>query len=117
MWIFSKVGFFSITKVPNGHPDELQIRARTRGDLLCLCALCGLHISCIKHTPKGDYGWRIFVSRPMWEHKIAPKLTQTIDYDNFKDAMDDTPTQRDKHWFLSRVWHEGYDYQATRGVK
>jgi len=88
MWIFTKVGFFSIVQKPSNSPDELTVRARVRSDLAALAA--GLpQGSCseIQETDRSDYPYRCVVNRAELAAWLSDQVTDGVNYPNFKDEI------------------------------
>lgn len=88
MWIFTKLGAYSIVKPrfpPYGVPkDAVCVRARVKKDLVRL--LHGVGPYPIEHTPKADYAWRAYLPMQEWE-LLAQWLAGEVDYPNFKDEV------------------------------
>jgi hypothetical protein len=106
MWIFSKHGFYSVTR-SRTVKGFMQVRARCRGDLENLkreFALTGQIIE----TPEADYRWRIMCRPTTWE-MLALKLAQDVDYSNFKASVGDD--QHDKP--LMRIWQAMHEFQMA----
>lgn len=109
MWIASKFGFFSIVKKDGGW----HIRARNVEDLKLLQDQ--LSLPAITHTPEADYCARIFVADDNSGKDTMAALMavfgESIDYPNFKNAIAESPIQRDKLHSYHAVWSVMYDYQ------
>jgi hypothetical protein len=105
MWLMTKHGFYSIVEKKTG---EFHIRARVRKDLENLVArvpLTGAEI----HAGKGaDYPFRIITGKGD-VLKVMRFLGDTLDYDNFKDAVADTADQHCKLNAYHSVWHTMID--------
>ena len=87
MWLQTTDGFFSV--VEHRDNDELVlIRARTREDLENLTRYDaeGFDDEHIIEDLAADYQWRLIAPRAAWL-EVLTKLTNEIDYDNFKDAV------------------------------
>lgn len=83
MWIFSTVGFFSITRDATGR--GYQVRARDRRDLVRLRGRFRLRAA-ILATPRADYPYRMILTPRVWR-RVAVGLIATVGgYFNFKDA-------------------------------
>lgn len=99
MWIMTNKGF--ISAVQHRHdPDILMVRARKREHLLQI--VDDRHI--FQVTPS-DYPWRCNINKDLFAYKLC-ELTQNINYDNFKNSVDDQTYKS----FLERVWFEGFGY-------
>jgi len=98
MWIFTTRGFYSIVQSPV--PGRMLVRARFNGDIEAL--LPGAEVS---ETPERDYMYRTIVPTEDVITALA-KVTQTIDYPNFKDAVLDDR----RHPAYGNVW--GIMYNA-----
>lgn len=99
MWLFTTRGFYSVVEKPSDkEADTLTVRARSRQDLANLSDL-------IEATPyridNSDYPWRITVDRKEW-NAVMVKLTEEIQYDNFKDAVCDR--NPDRYYPYINVW-------------
>lgn len=103
MWIFTKLGFFSVVQVA-GDPKHVQIRARTHGDLARLCKLGDPELSPeqIKATPDNDYPFRIIAHRSDWLN-LLEALGDEVDYTNFKSEIART-MGREREGLYHEVW-------------
>ena len=107
MWIASKYGFFSIVEKPK---EEFHIRARAKKDLEALSKAAGF-ISIKIHTSlDGDYRYRLVVNRAV-KDLLMKALSDSIDYDNFKNVIAKTPAQKDKLDIYHRIWDLFFNYQ------
>lgn len=102
MWLMTRHGFFSVTTSPV-EKGRMQIRARSKHDLLNLDAVHGIGAKIIETPPPADYRWRMVVSRETLEAIVLAEVRQ-IDYGNFKSAVHDTPGQEDKGGPYMRCW-------------
>lgn len=102
MWIFTKYGFYSVTKSPV-EKGKMQIRARTREDLeniqIFFQDKLRTGAPVIIETNSADYRWRVVVSRSDWV-KLAAELARDVEYENFKNTIAD----RRRHDLYLRVW-------------
>jgi hypothetical protein len=103
MWVFTLDGFFSIvahTELPN----HLLVRARDRDDIQRLAGWLARqgHPVEPRHTPEGDYAWRLVAPRALVARYLATTVAD-IDYPNFKNAV---AKQRghDRAVIYSQVW-------------
>ena len=108
MWLFTKIGFLSVSCKPDG----MHIRARNRQHLVALRS----RFPCIKTkpilaTPDHDYSFRMIVSRQEWI-QIASGLAEEIDYSNFKHEADKTADQPYVD-ALYEIWSRMVRYQAA----
>lgn len=110
MWLFTKVGFFSVTQSPI-ETDKLQIRARVKTDLQHLMESAGISERIIE-TPEADYLYRIVIDRELAERLFVQQFRQ-ITYQNFKKMMHDAPGQENKGGALMRVWSAMASLQPT----
>lgn len=86
MWIITPIGFFSIVRKPDDVASgTLTVRARVRGDLEALRALCP-ELGDIVESPHNDYRFRARGPTAAVGAVLA-RLTEEIDYDNFKAAV------------------------------
>lgn len=83
MWVFTTKGMYSAVE-KFGDPTTLQIRARSKQDLLNLKP----YIKRLKivSTPNRDYPFRVFVKKTKWA-AVMGQLASEIDYTNFKDEV------------------------------
>lgn len=89
MWLYTKIGFFSIRK-DEKIPDCYHIRTRSAAHQTALLALAepwpdGLPVA--HSTPSADYPYRIVCSGANFCH-VMDCLAETVDYTNFKAAVD-----------------------------
>jgi hypothetical protein len=98
MWIYSKIGFFSIVQGKN--PGEFLVRGRARQDLENLRAfLAEPEKSPILTFAGTDYQYRIVVSSEDLAH-LMQTFVGLVDYKNFKAQIRD----KSRHDIYSRVW-------------
>ncbi len=103
MWLQTTDGFFSV--VEHRDNDELVlIRARAREDLenLTRYEAEGFEDQHIIEDLRADYQWRLIVPRAAWL-EVLTKLTNEIDYDNFKDAVKAKQGQERASLYMS-IW-------------
>jgi hypothetical protein len=81
MWICFNNAF--VSAVESDMPTVLKVRARKREHLATLFPGKKIHTS--KDT---DYAYRVFVNRKAFA-KLVAKRVMDIDYDNFKDSVED----------------------------
>ncbi|MDO9585761.1 MAG: hypothetical protein Q7I93_04660, partial [Syntrophales bacterium] len=92
MWLMTKYGFYSIVqKLPN----EFHVRSRERRDLQNLIDNIPLSGCLISESKSTDYLARIIVDLNM-VLKILQFIGSTLDYDNFKQRIAETPDQAHK---------------------
>lgn len=108
MWICDNRGFLSIVENRNDS-DTLLVRARAREHLYNIFPDCKLFTDA-----DADYPFRAYVKRTTVAEVIAKRLT-TIDYDNFKDSVDDEVLSQ----AYSDVWREmwGSYYNVRKEVQ
>ena len=107
MWLFTRHGFYSITRSKQ-EPDKLQVRARVRLDLENLKNLTGL-TEPILETTDSDYRWRMIVT-PVDGEYLVSLLTHDIDYPNFKSSIAARPDQQSREHDYHTIWaiHQGW---------
>jgi hypothetical protein len=98
MWLMTKYGFYSIVQK---QPGEYHVRSRDRKDIENLMTRLPLDQVQIIESKSSDYAFRIIVKKEDVE-SILKFLGETIDYDNFKDKIDQTPDQNHKPYH--EVW-------------
>jgi len=87
MWICLNDGFFSIIAECNS--DKLLVRARLAGDIERVFAEpMKAEGATITVTPDRDYRFRAVLSRQAVAGVLSARA-QGIDYNNFKDSVDD----------------------------
>ena len=106
MWIATKVGFFSIVRKEE---KDFHVRARLRPDLVELLDLAGIE-SEIFESEYADYRFRIVVDSNT-VRKIGAVLFKEIDYDNFKNTIHDSSTQREKYEAYGTIWSTMWELQ------
>lgn len=85
MWLFTKLGFFSVVAKQVGESMQFMIRARRRKHLENLIDNC-LAMPWNQEILEGagtDYEYRIIVSPKTWL-AVLETLGANVDYDNFK---------------------------------
>ena len=98
MWLMTKYGFYSIVQK---QPGEYHVRSRERKDIENLVTRLPLAQVQIIETKRSDYAFRIIVKKED-VMAIMKFLGETIDYDNFKNKIGQTPDQRHKPYH--EVW-------------
>jgi hypothetical protein len=98
VWLMTKYGFYSIVEKQS---DEYHVRAREEKDLENLIAGVPLPNAVIRLSWETDYLARIIVKKED-VLKIMAFLGNNLDYSNFKDKIDKTPTQAHKPYH--KVW-------------
>ena len=111
MWLFTRHGFYSLTRSAD-EPDKLQVRARVRQDLDNLQKLTAL-TGHILETPAADYRWRWIVT-PTQAEAITRRLTQDIDYSNFKGVVAKQSDQCSKLTGLHAIWEIHHEWQLSK---
>lgn len=120
MWTFTPIGFFSATQTNQKYYElpkaqqtgHIMVRARVKQDLERLIDLhdkLGLEPKTPKiwELPGHDYPCRIVVPQENWV-ALAAELARSIDYSNFKNAVEDkAPTVEEgwaRHDLYMKVW-------------
>jgi hypothetical protein len=127
MWVFTNMGFFSVTLINKGYPDlplpedhknrsYVMVRARVRGDLIGLRhAYLELRAEVdwehapfqILEMPGHDYPYRVLLPQDHWAALLS-KIGEEIDYVNFKDSV--TSKQgRARHDLYMKIWSVMWD--------
>ena len=113
MWIASKSGFYSIVQTRDNQ-RLLMVRARAEKDLINLKNnVVAFKNHEILLTLDADYRFRLIVTRDEL-HELMQFLTEEIDYPNFKDKIHETPDQKDKLTYYSKIWSTMHDYQKSQ---
>ena len=111
MWIATKVGFFSIVRKEE---KDFHVRARLRPDLVEMLDLAGIE-SEIFESEYADYRFRIVVDSDT-VRKIGAVLFKEIDYDNFKNTIHDSSTQREKYEAYGNIWSQMWALQEGESI-
>ncbi len=113
MWLFTRHGFYSLTRSAD-EPEKFQVRARVRSDLENLQSFVGL-IGAVLETPTADYQWRWIIT-PSEAETITRCLTDDITYSNFKATVARQPDQALKLAGLHDIWtiHHGWQSGSAR---
>lgn len=82
MWIFTKTGFISAVETKIGS-EVLSVRARNKQHLKQLANYAQVDIA---NSPKGDYPYRVFVTKTDFAGFMASHAFE-IDYTNFKSKI------------------------------
>lgn len=93
MWVFTSNSFLSIVE-HDQDPGLLHVRARFSGDIEAVFPSAD-----VSETPQADYRFRASLPRERVEEAMA-RLTREIDYDNFKNSVEDA--DRRDHYI--KVW-------------
>lgn len=101
MWIFSKVGFFSVVR--NNQGDGVLVRARVRKDLVELRDTYAPTLGEITHDKLRDYPYRAKLSLDDLAQVMA-RIALDIDYSNFKSEV-----ARRQGWERERHYHKVWD--------
>ena len=116
MWLFTRHGFFSITRRPEMDAEHpVQIRARCREDLEALRERWGALLGecAVIDTPQGDYPARLCITGETLE-ALMREIAQDLDYPNFKGEIGRTPGQTDKLHAYHGIWEIMADYQRRK---
>lgn len=111
MWIASKYGFFSI--VQKGGPGQWMVRARVKNDLNILADRMHLPHDRVLTTSGTDYAYRMILTEEE-KNLVFIILSDSVDYDNFKDAVKHTPNQKNKVGAYMQIWSIMARMQATQ---
>jgi len=105
MWLYTKVGFFSVVAPENPSSDGreyLVVRARVRKDLENLGEKYLPNLGNIIETKTSDYRFRAIVPKAEFG-MVMYKIVKDIDYPNFKDAVKKEQGEKRAHVYGS-VW-------------
>ncbi len=111
MWLMTAHGFYSVVQ-HRDDSDQFLVRARVRGDLDNLKRVASIDAP-IKDTPGGDYKHRLYISREQLGAMMAT-LTESIEYDNFKDHIHALPDQKHKSRAYMTVWSAMQETETPR---
>ncbi len=87
MWLFTTIGFFSVTRdtsTPNS--KRLQVRARVKGDLDLLRSSFLPELTPTIQLPARDYPYRGYCSKEQMGAAML-EISMAIDYTNFKSEV------------------------------
>lgn len=117
MWIFTPIGFFSVTQVNRASKSvpegTLQIRARVKQDLVNLRERYIPELSEPISLPHRDYPYRAYISREALAPVMA-RMIEDIDYSNFKDQVKANQGKERASLYMD-VWSTMY--QAERKLE
>jgi hypothetical protein len=113
MWLYTKLGFFSIVHKAPCKKDELLVRTRCRQDIEALSKKLS-QISnfngTIVESKDSDYAYRMMVPRSILAPFMAG-LMEALDYKNFKGTIPYNDQLRheaySKCWEAMNEWQEG----------
>lgn len=88
MWIFSKIGFFSVVEHKDD-PDLVMVRARYKEDIdrlhHAIMDFSKVDLP-VERTLNADYYFRMTIPKMTWA-RIMEAVAADIDYTNFKNAV------------------------------
>lgn len=105
MWLFTKVGFFSVvleTYKTKGKP-RLVVRARVGEDLQKLRETYAPRLGATVQEPGRDYPYRAFITKKGLA-LVLERVVQDIDYGNFKSKVRQEQGQARENLYHD-VWH------------
>lgn len=100
-WLFTEVGFFSVTRDPQG--SGLQVRARVREDLDALRVRYLPTLTETRTTPDRDYPYRGYCTHLEMAAALF-SLVLDIDYSNYKSRIA-LKQGKPRHDLYAQVWH------------
>jgi hypothetical protein len=121
MWLFTKIGFFSVVKCDDRKPLCVTVRARVREHLEALGVEFRAKFKSdafqIIENPTADYRYRAFMTRCQWS-RLARRLSCAIDYGNFKSAVEPGRYHDAMYavWTTMRRLQEPGDLQTKRSI-
>lgn len=99
MWVFTRMGFFSVVENKNrNNNEEVMVRARCIDDITRVALRLGT--SPIINTPHADYPYRLICTKTAWAN-LMYETAEDIDYDNFKATVHNDPVRATAY---ARVW-------------
>jgi hypothetical protein len=104
MWLFTKVGFFSVvleTYKTKGTP-RLVVRARVKADLDALRATYAPRLGETVQEPNRDYPYRAFITKKALAG-VLERVVEDIDYGNFKNTVRQAQGSAREHLY-HEVW-------------
>ena len=112
MWLYTKLGFFSIVHKPPCKKDELLIRTRCREDLESLSKTLS-QTSDLKgviiESKDSDYAYRMVVPRSILAPFMASQIVN-LDYANFKATIPYNDGPRHEAYF--KCWEVMNEWQG-----
>jgi len=112
MWLYTKLGFFSIVHKPPCKKDELLVRTRCRGDLDALSKKLSQtsdFIGVIIESKDSDYAYRMVVPRSILAPFMAA-MVMNLDYRNFKATISYNDQPRHEAYF--KCWEVMNEWQG-----
>lgn len=112
MWLYTKLGFFSIVHKPPCKKDELLVRTRCREDLEALSKNLSQSIEFkgeIIESPDSDYAHRMVIPRSILAPFMAG-LMEELDYGNFKATIPYNDQLRHEAYF--KCWEVMNEWQG-----
>jgi hypothetical protein len=113
MWLATTKGWFSVV-IDNQRPDKMFVRARCRADIFNLYKEHHETLASMEEPtsdPARDYRWRMIVSKSDFV-KLAGRLAEAVTYPNFKSAVHQEESQRNKSSAYMKVWQTMHDVQV-----
>jgi hypothetical protein len=113
MWLFSKIGFYSITNAPK-RPGTVQVRGRVREDMDKLAALAqeklGLELELIAGGGT-DYAYRFYVTAEQWAELARLLTVEILDYTNYKNSIHGDRVRDDAYY---DIWRRMFRLQQQK---
>jgi hypothetical protein len=106
MWLFTTIGFYSVTQVKE-NPDLLQVRARVRGDLDNLRTKYMPELTPTVQLPGRDYPYRAYTDRAGLSAAMV-QIVHDLTYSNFKSEVVVTQGLA-REQLYHEVWHVMYN--------
>jgi len=120
MWLYTKLGFFSIVHKPPCKKDELLVRTRCREDLEALSKKLNQSSDfkgTIIESSNSDYAYRMVVPRSILAPFMAA-MVMNLDYRNFKATIpyNDQPRHEAyfKCWEVMNEWQGKVDHRIKK---
>ena len=115
MWLYTKLGFFSIVHKPPCKKDELLARTRCREDLEALSNKPNQTSNFkgeIIESPSSDYAYRMVVPKSILA-SFMTSLMMNLDYTNFKATIPYNDEPRHEAYF--KCWEAMNEWQGKIG--
>jgi hypothetical protein len=112
MWLYTKLGFFSIVHKPPCKKDDLLVRTRCREDIEALSkklSLTSEFEGAIIESKDSDYAYRMVVPRSVLAPFMADLITN-LDYANFKGTI--PYNDRMRHDAYYKCWKAMDEWQG-----
>lgn len=113
MWVFTTDGFYSAV-MHREDQTKVMVRCRKEADAKALAVRLITVLpdmpAEVKHTPEGDYAYRLVVPREAWAWYLW-QFAMGLDYPNFKNAVAERQGL-ERADIYHDVWATMWEYQT-----